>query len=112
MEPLDEIRALSAELNGAPDDRLSGICCATYSYLLSKLRNGITISNCHDAFVYAAALFSLSVLRCLDEEGLSSFDAGTLKLSFQDNHDRFASLARQLILPWCSDAFAFCGVRG
>ena len=79
----------------------------------ARLRSGITVKDCHDSFVYAAALMAVSVVRTLEDDQLSGFDAGTLKLNFADRTDQLIGLAAQLIEPWCrADDFAFQGVRG
>ncbi len=108
---IDEIRALAAELFGSEDSRLSAVCTAVYQMLSSRLRSGISPDDCKDSFTYAAALYAVSFMRNIDDHALSSFDAGTLKLTFREGADRFVRMAQQLLAPWCEDTTAFKGVR-
>lgn len=112
MTILQTIVSLAERLLEKEDARLQPICAAVYGHLLTRLRSGISEDDCREAFVLSGALLSLSMLKQFDSLGLSSFDAGALKLSFSENGDALSKMAQQLLLPWCDDAFAFCGVRG
>lgn len=111
MSVHDEILQLAEALCDGQEDRLAQICCAVEQNLQAQLRSGISVDDCHDSFVYAAALMALSIVKTVDNDQLSGFDAGTLKLNFADRTDHLSSVAKQLLAPWCgADDFAFCGV--
>ena len=113
MSVQDEILQLASVLCGGQETELALICPAVVQMLQARLRKGVSIDNCHDSFVCAAALTVLSIVKSTDRDSISGFDAGTLKLSFSERTDQIAVLARQLLAPWCgADDFAFCGVRG
>lgn len=113
MTVLEEIYSLSVRLSETEDERLLPICAAVYENLLARLKSGVTADDCREAFVLSGALYSLSMLKNLDSLDLSSFDAGSLKVSFRGKSgDGFEQMAQQLIAPWCGDDFAFCGVSG
>ena len=112
MKPLEEIFSLAAALSGGSDPRLEAICGAVFEYLKQKLRRGVSVEDCRSSFVFAGGLMSTAVLQALDSEGLSGFDAGTMKLTFEDKTNAMAAAARELLEPWCRDDVAFRGVRG
>lgn len=107
----DKIQALAAELFGNEDARLNAVCSAVCQMLSGCLKSGISPDDCEDSFTFAAALYAVSFMRKLDDQALSSFDAGTLKLTFRDSQDTLVQMAQQLLAPWCHDSTAFKGVR-
>lgn len=109
----EEIVQLAGALSGAPASRLEQICAAVIQNLQTMLRKGVTVEQCRQSFVYAAALMAVSIVKTVDMQEISGFDAGTLKLSFADRSNQLAQMAGQLLAPWCgTDDFAFCGVEG
>lgn len=113
MVHLQEIHTLAVQLLEKEDARLLPICTAVYESLLARLRSGVTEDECSEAFVMAGALYSLSMLKNLDDLGLSAFDAGALKLTFRGNGgDTLSQMAQRILSPWCDDDFAFRGVSG
>ncbi len=107
----DKILEVTAALYGAEDPKLPLICSVVIQHLKARLKNGISIDDCRDSFIYASALMSLSIVKTVDNDQLSGFDAGTLKLNFTDRSDQISSLAEKLLAPWVRvDDFAFCGV--
>lgn len=113
MAHLQEIHTLAEQLLEKEDPRLQPICAAVYEMLLACLRSGVSEDDCSEAFVMAGALYSLSMLKDLDDLGLSAFDAGALKLNFRENSgDSLSRMAQRILSPWCGDDFAFRGVSG
>ena len=112
MKPLEEIFSLAGALSGGADPRLEAVCGAVYEYLQQKLRKDVTVEDCRSSFVFAGGLMSAALLQTLDSEGLSGFDAGTMKLTFEDKANAMVTAARELLEPWCRDDVAFRGVRG
>ena len=112
MEPQEEVFSLAAELAGKKDPRLEAVCAAVCQYLRQKLRRGVSWEDCRSSFVLAAGILSTSVLRRLDSENLEVFDAGTMRLTFEDRSDAMILMAEKLLEPWCRDDVAFLGVRG
>lgn len=111
MSIQEEILQLTESLADGNCEKLSLICTAAAQNLQARLRKGVSIDDCRESFVYAAALMSLSIVKTMDDDRLSDFDAGTLKLSFFDRTDQLSVIANRLIAPWCAtDDFAFCGV--
>lgn len=112
MEPLEEIFSLTEMLTGGRDPRQEAVCGAVYEHVKQKLRRGVSVEDCRSSFVFAAGLLSTAMLKALDSEGLSGFDAGTMKLTFEDKTNAMVSAAKELLEPWCRDGTAFLGVRG
>lgn len=113
MVQLQEIHILATQLLGEEDARLDSVCVAVCESLRARLRSGVTEDDCAEAFTMAAALYSLSMLKELDDLGLSAFDAGALKLNFRESGgDALSRMAQRILSPWCGDDFAFRGVRG
>lgn len=112
MKPLEEIFSLAGALSGGSDPRLEAICGAVYEYLQQKLRKGVTVEDCRGCFVFAGGLMSTAVLQALDSEGLSCFNAGTMKLTFENKTNAMVAAAREILEPWCRDDVAFRGVQG
>ena len=111
MSVQEEILQLAESLSGANHEKLPLICTAAAQNLQARLRSGVSIDDCRESFVYAAALMSLSIVKTMDDDRLSGFDAGTLKLSFDNRTDQLFVIANRLIAPWrAADDFAFCGV--
>ena len=107
----DEIVQLATVLCPDGEELLAKICGAVEQNLMSRLRSGVSIDDCRDSFIYASALMSVSVIKTVDADQLSGFDAGTLKLSFHDRTNQISALANQLMAPWlASTDFAFRGV--
>ena len=113
MDIYEEILQTAKSLCGGADTHLPLICTAVAKNLQARLRSGVSVEECRDSFVYAAALMTLSIIRTVDNDQLSGFDAGTLKLNFTDRTDQLATLANRLLAPWYSaNDFAFRGVNG
>ena len=111
MSLTQEIIDLAFILHGEQDQQLEVLCPAAEQTLLTQLRDGITTQDCHDCFVTAAAILSLSMLESLCSGGLESMDMGTLALRFGKDGDRLSRIALSLISPWSSQGIVFKGVR-
>lgn len=113
MSVQEEILQLAESLAVGATEKLPMICSAVVQNLQTRLRNGVSIDDCRESFVCAAALMSSSIVKTMDDDCLSGFDAGTLKLSFENRTDQLLLIADRLLAPWCAaDDFAFCGVEG
>lgn len=114
MSYCNEIRAYCLDLLGSLDEThtawLSAICLAAEKELCARLRPDVDVNDFYDAFIIAAALLSISMMKQLDDPGLADFTAATVKLTFSQDQSQLAQTAYRLIAPWCSDSFAFRGV--
>lgn len=111
MSLQQEIIDLAFVLHGEQDIQLEKLCPAAEQMLRAQLREGITPDDCHDCFLTAAALLSLSLLESVASGGLESMDMGTLNLRFGAEATRLRELANGLLAPWTQNGFAFRGVR-
>ncbi len=106
-----EIATLACELSGKTKPLYTRLSQTVAELLLAQVPKKIPVSQCQGAIVAAGAFLLLSYVQTLDENELSSFDVGTLKLDFRDRSDSYAQIARQIMQPWSHDETAFCGVR-
>ena len=114
-----EILDMTVILTGAAEDRqmlLTALCTAARQRWQARLREGVTVEDCGQAFVCAAADF-------LTGEGgsaaASSFSAGEISVSTSSAADRSAcaqalrDTAEELMAPYAqSGSFSFRSVRG
>ena len=111
---MEEILTLAAALSGAErdDPTLAALCQAAQESLKLRLKEGITPEECGKAFaVAAAAIAAKGWQEGVSKFGVSSFAAGSLSLTVEENGDRFVSAAMSLLEPWMKDAgFGFRGV--
>lgn len=107
----EEIVDLAFSLFGEQDMQLEALCPAAEQTLLAHLRSGVSVDDCHDSFICAAALLAISMLESTYSGGLDSVDAGTLTLRFGQEGTRLSKIAYSLLQPWQDDGVAFLGVR-
>ena len=71
-------------LGGEPGNKqaLSALCEAAAAELLGRLREGVDIESIKPLFVTAAGVLALSMYIAVGDEGVESFKAGNLSLSF------------------------------
>ncbi len=105
-------RGILGELTEDQSDLLLCVAHAVCVQMDSRLRPGVTNSDCRNAYILACALYCVSFLRNLNAEQLSSFTAGTLSLSFSQNASPLVTMAEQLMAPWLAVKPVFYGVSG
>lgn len=121
MAVLDDIYAAASVFADDTGDEkraavLMRLCSAARTTLELQLRDGITVDDCYDSFVCAAAWLALSALGAGDEAGgVVSLRAGEISLQ-KGGSGAAACLRNQAMLlmaPYCRPGgFAFRGVRG
>lgn len=77
----------------------------------ARLRKNVQIDDIQRTFCLAAALAVWSLLETMEDGALTSFDAGTLSLTFDRDKHTMMQTARALLAPWCDTGTAFVGVR-
>ena len=118
------ILTLAQTLTGAAEEErslLERLCTAAVSDWEGRLRQGVTPSDCGEAFVCAAAFTAAAGLLTGRGGGepVSSFTAGTVSVRGKSVAETSAAAealrkqAGRLMTPFVKDAgFEFCGVRG
>ncbi len=106
----DRIEALATELYGAPHQWMTLLCNAAENHLQALLRDDVSPESLGDNYICAAALLANAALTAVDTN-VTSMDAGTLSLTFDDKNNRLIQLADRLVAPWCKDRTVFLGVR-
>lgn len=103
---MEEILKIAARICGAAEDDalLTGLCQAAYSALELRLREDVSVEDCGKAFPIAAAAMAAKAW----EDGMgtaqvSSFAAGSVSLEVDQEGNRFASAAMNLLGPWLKD---------
>jgi hypothetical protein len=115
----DEICAAAAagagDLTDAERTLLESLCRAAEAALSARLRDGVSETDCRDAFVCAAAWTALShFMTGARADGVTGFAAGDLKITREsgDAADGLLGRAELLMAPYVRDSFSFRGVRG
>ncbi len=117
----NDIAAKATEL--APDTvphndaMLSAVCMAADAELKSRLKSGAPSKEIEELFVTAAGMLAVAMLlESSGEERISSFEAGSVAVSFEGVSMSAATLRRQaenMLRGYIeSDDFAFMGVLG
>lgn len=95
---------------------LISLCRIARESLERRLRPGVRLEDCGDAFPVAAAWLVLDALENSGSlEGVESFSAGdlTVKIGAQNSGTGRAAQAHRLMAPYCrEEGFAFEGVPG
>lgn len=110
-------RELAPDISAERDALLSAMCMAAEAELKSRLLKGISSEEAEELFVTAAGLLAIAMLMESSEtERISSFTAGSVSVSLNQNYLSAASLRRQaenLLKGYLgSGDFAFMGVLG
>lgn len=105
-------RAIAGQISDEQSALLEQLSDGACAYLDSRLRQDVSKFDCAGAYVLAAALYAVSLLRSLSAEKLSAFTAGTLSVSFEQDADSLTRMADRLMAPWFGAPTAFLGVRG
>lgn len=98
---------------------LEALCTAAEENLAGRLREGLRVEQCADAFCCAAAMLAAAgMLTCRDGGDVEQFSAGDVSMRTGGGGacEAAASLRRQaayLMAPyWDDGGFAFLGVQG
>lgn len=104
---MEDIITMAARLCGAAEDDtlLLGLCRASYEALELRLRDGVTVEDCGKSFpIAAAAIAAKAWEEGVGAAGISTFAAGSVQLSVNQEGDRFTSAAMALLSPWLKDS--------
>ena len=111
QEVLQAAEDILGELSSPKINLLMSIVEGVCMGMDRRLKQGISNAECRQAYVAACAMYAVSYLRGTDQEALSAFTAGTLSLSFEDNHSDLTRLADKLMEPWLAAPAIFRGVK-
>lgn len=115
----EEILEMAKSLCKCTDEeetRLKTLCPVCAAQVKSRLRRGVPVEECEDAFVCAAAwLAAAALIETRDGEDVSALRAGDVTISMKGG-GRAEALRRaawRLMEPYTEGGgFYFCGVRG
>lgn len=103
----------AGEMNEGEAALLDRLCSAAEAQITARLRSDVTVADCQDTFVCAAAWMALAAYGCgQTADGAASFTAGDLTVT--RSAGTIAALMGQaelLMTPYLSTGFAFLGVR-
>ena len=119
----DEIYQMAALFApaGTDEQMLRSLCSAAEQSIKAKLRPGVTVDDCHDSFVCAAAWIAVSYLpEGAQMRQVQSFTVGEVSVteaeaaSVSGAAACLRTQAELLMAPYCASGggFAFLGVRG
>ena len=116
----EQIMELARRMCGAEeeDPLLETLCRAAERSWTARLREGIALTDCGEAFLCAAAFTAAADhLAGLRAERVDSFTAGEISIKKQNGGEREAQamrrIAERLMAPYAAeDGFVFKGVRG
>jgi len=112
----DSIFTAAKALGGPDSDGLQQLCGAAEDALAARLKDGVDISACGDAFIQAAAMKALAMLSAAEAAGAVSYTAGVVSVTAKSGAAGAAALdeqAERLMAPYVVDGgFAFTGVQG
>lgn len=93
---------------------LEVLCDAACRRLDGMLADGITVSDCAEAYLPAAAWLTLAMLKdSKNWEGITALSAGDMSVRCEGGGSRLEERALALMGPWLKDrSFVFLGVRG
>ena len=117
MNTVQDILALACTMTGAEEqDRvlLRRLCSGAEQQLRHRLRKGLTVEQCYDSFVSAAAMLAAADFNAAcGGLGVQAFSAGPVSVTRSDEavSRRLREQAALLMAPFCQDAFCFMGVR-
>ena len=120
----DEIYQMAAVFApaGTDEQMLRSLCSAAEQSIKAKLRPGVTVDDCHDSFVCAAAWIAVSYLpEGAQMRQVQSFTVGEVSVTAANSTAAtsgaaacLSTQAELLMAPYCASGsgFAFLGVRG
>ena len=99
---------------------LNALCAAAIDEAARRLRPGVAVEDCGDAFLCAAAMMAAAgLIFCRSSGDVEQFSAGDVSLRVGGNGDSCkaaASMRRraaEMMEPfWADDTFAFAEVKG
>lgn len=92
------------------DERLELLCAGAAEELKGLLRPGVTVEDCGETFLVAAAWLALD---SAGEGEVVSFSAGDVSVKKSGREKNLRGEALRLMKPWLQDkGFVFRGVRG
>jgi hypothetical protein len=117
MALLDEIYTMAAVFLAPDGDEaataLRTCCMASLRALEDRLRPGVTVEDCRESFICAAAWMALCGFETgLDADGVRSASAGDVSVTRSPTADALRTQAELIMAPYIGDSFVFAGVRG
>lgn len=103
---MDDILTMAAAISGGEttDPILMTLCQAAYEAVSMGLKEGVAPEDCGKAFpVAVAAIAARAWEDGVGTGAVSSFAAGSVRLSVTQEGDRFTSAAVELLRPWLRD---------
>ena len=99
---------------------LAALCTAAIDEVARRLRPGLTVEDCGDAFLCAAAMTAAAgLMSCRSSGDVEQFSAGDVSLRTGGNGgsckaaESMRRHAAELMEPyWADGSFAFAGVKG
>ncbi len=111
---LEQAQALTGELEGKYLALLSALCNACIANLEARLRDGLYVEDCQEAFVMAAAFHAVASYQAAQESGIQEFKAGDLSIkqgtAVAGSNSHLLEQAESLMRPYLKDWFCFTGV--
>lgn len=105
---------LLQDLKDSDEQMLMVLCRCAENSLTSKLKDGLTPSNCKADFVAAASLYAVAAMsEQSDAKNPQQVNVGDLTIRKSDANPAACCLryqAEMLIAPYLKDNFAFLGV--
>ena len=97
-------------------------CRAAEKNLLHRLKRHITVFDCFETFIAAAALMAISMVKAAEDslDDVSAYTVGNVSVTKKGTRqntksasDRLMEQAERMMAPYIAvDAFQFTGVRG
>ena len=104
---------LAGELGEREEELLRLFSQASAASLAARLKTGVTVDSCREAFSAAGAMLALAALKRM-EDGAREFKAGDLTVKEGSGQEDAARCLEQqamgLMGPYLQDGFLFAGV--
>lgn len=111
---VEDVYALATTfLKGEVDRSLLEVYCrAAMSQLERQLKAGVTLQDCGELFITAAAWIAVGFYgQSMDTDGVSSFSAGDFSVTKSGvQYGQLRQQAEQLMAPYCKGQMGFLGV--
>ena len=105
----DEIYSLAIEINGGESETLKALCSSMASYLSGRLKEQVSVDDCKEQFILAAASMASDMYASSEPE---SYRAGNVSVTAHSSGE-LTRQAKIMMLPFIKDdEFAFLGVEG
>lgn len=112
----EEVYLKTKEILGANDDGVISVCDGVYKMLEAKLKDGVSVSDCREEFVFSASSIAALLYGDMKKRSgtVSSYSAGSVSVHRADaarDLERLLSSVQILMLPYLKDsAFSFIRV--